>query len=78
MQCPNCRHVENGQWLYANGSRCTDDFSFEEFSYEDDNVYHTLPTLLAAQETLVSSLRLNLVLLTDRRPVGTHISQVEK
>lgn len=22
MQCPNCRQVENGQWLYANGNGC--------------------------------------------------------
>lgn len=31
MQCPNCRKVENGQWLYANGSTR----SFPEFSIED-------------------------------------------
>ncbi|KAH7277241.1 hypothetical protein KP509_39G041800 [Ceratopteris richardii] len=34
MQCPNCRHVEVGRWLYANGG-CVhedpvDDFTFEE------------------------------------------------
>ncbi|XP_057964847.1 E3 ubiquitin-protein ligase RFI2 [Malania oleifera] len=31
MQCPNCRMVEKGQWLYANGSTRT----FPEFSLED-------------------------------------------
>src|SRR4051794_27734387 len=31
MQCPNCRKVEKGQWLYANGSSC----SFPEFNMED-------------------------------------------
>ncbi|GLU07387.1 hypothetical protein SLE2022_243470 [Rubroshorea leprosula] len=31
MQCPNCRKVERGQWLYANG--CTR--SFPEFSMDD-------------------------------------------
>lgn len=31
MQCPNCRKVENGQWLYANGSTR----SFPELSIDD-------------------------------------------
>ncbi|KAF4364465.1 hypothetical protein F8388_007042 [Cannabis sativa] len=31
MQCPNCRKVENGQWLYANGSTR----SFPEISIDD-------------------------------------------
>ncbi|XP_022727521.1 E3 ubiquitin-protein ligase RFI2-like isoform X2 [Durio zibethinus] len=34
MQCPNCRKVEKGQWLYANGSTR----SFPELSMEDWNV----------------------------------------
>ncbi|CAM6102984.1 unnamed protein product [Calypogeia fissa] len=29
MQCPNCRHVENGQWLYANGTRLHDEFGID-------------------------------------------------
>ncbi|KAJ9171827.1 hypothetical protein P3X46_015139 [Hevea brasiliensis] len=31
MQCPNCRKVEKGQWLYANGSTCT----LHEMSMDD-------------------------------------------
>jgi hypothetical protein len=31
MQCPNCRKVEKGRWLYATGSS----YSFPEFSFED-------------------------------------------
>ncbi|XP_057460702.1 E3 ubiquitin-protein ligase RFI2-like [Actinidia eriantha] len=31
MQCPNCRNIEKGRWLYASGSTC----SFPEFSDED-------------------------------------------
>ena len=31
MQCPNCRKVEKGRWLYASGST----FSFPEFSIDD-------------------------------------------
>ncbi|MQL90659.1 hypothetical protein Taro_023258, partial [Colocasia esculenta] len=30
MQCPNCRKVEKGRWLYANGYR-----SFSEFNVDD-------------------------------------------
>lgn len=33
MQCPNCRKVEKGQWLYANGSAR----SFPESSMDDWN-----------------------------------------
>jgi len=33
MQCPNCRKVEEGQWLYANGFTP----SFPEFSMDDWN-----------------------------------------
>jgi hypothetical protein len=33
MQCPNCRKVEKGQWLYANGFTP----SFPEFSMDDWN-----------------------------------------
>ncbi|KAH9330065.1 hypothetical protein KI387_002173, partial [Taxus chinensis] len=35
MQCPNCRDVEDGQWLYANGGCLPDDIPFEEMGYED-------------------------------------------
>lgn len=31
MQCPNCRKIEKGRWLYATGSS----YSFPEFSFED-------------------------------------------
>ncbi|XP_051123776.1 E3 ubiquitin-protein ligase IPI1-like isoform X2 [Andrographis paniculata] len=39
MQCPNCRQIEKGQWLYANGSRAlpettTDDWAGDEDSYD--------------------------------------------
>jgi hypothetical protein len=33
MQCPNCRKVEKGQWLYASGSTR----SFPESSMDDWN-----------------------------------------
>ncbi|XP_056845544.1 E3 ubiquitin-protein ligase RFI2-like isoform X2 [Raphanus sativus] len=36
MQCPNCRKVEKGQWLYSNGCRSTPEFSAEEWVHEED------------------------------------------
>ena len=36
MQCPNCRKVEKGQWLYANGCRSNPEFSAEEWVHEED------------------------------------------
>ncbi|CAD6231393.1 unnamed protein product [Miscanthus lutarioriparius] len=35
MQCPNCRTVENGNWLYANGSRSSQDVNNDEWGYDD-------------------------------------------
>ncbi|KAK9735469.1 hypothetical protein RND81_04G207400 [Saponaria officinalis] len=35
MQCPNCRKVEKGQWLYATGSRPFADF-VEEWPHDED------------------------------------------
>ncbi|XVF32766.1 hypothetical protein REPUB_Repub17cG0111100 [Reevesia pubescens] len=37
MQCPNCRKVEKGQWLYANGStRSLPELSMEDWNLDDD------------------------------------------
>ncbi|KAK7284383.1 hypothetical protein RJT34_19128 [Clitoria ternatea] len=36
MQCPNCRKIENGQWLYANGSRSYPEFSMDDWAHDDD------------------------------------------
>ncbi|XP_051144869.1 E3 ubiquitin-protein ligase RFI2 [Andrographis paniculata] len=36
MQCPNCRKIEKGQWLYANGSRPVPEFSMDDWAHEDD------------------------------------------
>jgi hypothetical protein len=32
MQCPNCRRIEKGRWLYATGSAC----SFPDIALDDD------------------------------------------
>lgn len=43
MQCPNCRNIENGQWLYANGCNPYEDIILENFTNNEDlyDVNHT-------------------------------------
>lgn len=36
MQCPNCRKVEKGEWLYANGYGSVPEVSMDDVSLEDD------------------------------------------
>ncbi|GLJ09375.1 hypothetical protein SUGI_0107660 [Cryptomeria japonica] len=46
MQCPNCRHVEHGQWLYANGCRPHEEFIVEDLTNNDylyDVQYSEMP-----------------------------------
>ncbi|EOA27362.1 hypothetical protein CARUB_v10023476mg [Capsella rubella] len=46
MQCPNCRNVEKGQWLFANGStRPFPDFSLEDWIPEEDLYGLTYPEM---------------------------------
>lgn len=35
MQCPNCRQVESGQWLYASGCFLHEDF-VDDFAFEEE------------------------------------------
>ncbi|KAK8914286.1 hypothetical protein KSP39_PZI023790 [Platanthera zijinensis] len=45
MQCPNCRKIEKGRWLYANGLRPSSDIDFEGWMAENiyDLSYSELP-----------------------------------
>ncbi|CAA3007064.1 Hypothetical predicted protein [Olea europaea subsp. europaea] len=36
MQCPNCRKIEKGQWLYASCSRTQPDLSTDDWQHEED------------------------------------------
>ncbi|KAL5232296.1 hypothetical protein ABZP36_031072 [Zizania latifolia] len=36
MQCPNCRKIEKGNWLYANGSRPSQDINMDEWAHDED------------------------------------------
>lgn len=36
MQCPNCRKIEKGQWLYANGCRSLPEFTMDDWAHDED------------------------------------------
>lgn len=36
MQCPNCRKIEKGQWLYANGCRSFPEFNMDDWTHDED------------------------------------------
>ncbi|KAF8394585.1 hypothetical protein HHK36_020799 [Tetracentron sinense] len=36
MQCPNCRKIEKGQWLFANGCHSYPEFSVDDWTHDED------------------------------------------
>lgn len=36
MQCPNCRKIEKGKWLYANGCRLLPEFNMDDWAHDED------------------------------------------
>ncbi|GMH10442.1 hypothetical protein Nepgr_012283 [Nepenthes gracilis] len=36
MQCPNCRKIEKGQWLFATGCRSFPEFSLDDWTHDED------------------------------------------
>ncbi|XP_022719443.1 E3 ubiquitin-protein ligase RFI2 [Durio zibethinus] len=36
MQCPNCRKIEKGQWLYANGCRSYPEFNVDDWTHDEE------------------------------------------
>ncbi|KAK4748817.1 hypothetical protein SAY87_015403 [Trapa incisa] len=36
MQCPNCRNIEKGKWLYANGCRAFPEFGMDDWTWDND------------------------------------------
>ncbi|XP_016461542.2 E3 ubiquitin-protein ligase RFI2 isoform X1 [Nicotiana tabacum] len=36
MQCPNCRKIEKGQWLYAGGCRPLPEFNMDDWAHDED------------------------------------------
>ncbi|KAH7352807.1 hypothetical protein KP509_19G065400 [Ceratopteris richardii] len=46
MQCPNCRHVENGRWLYGSGGHRCDDPFLEDIIIEEEYDLFPGPELL--------------------------------
>ncbi|XP_073008588.1 E3 ubiquitin-protein ligase IPI1-like isoform X1 [Typha latifolia] len=45
MQCPNCRKIEKGNWLYANGSRSQPELNMDEWVHDEDLYDHIYPEL---------------------------------
>ncbi|XP_075657506.1 E3 ubiquitin-protein ligase RFI2 [Castanea sativa] len=39
MQCPNCRKIEKGQWLYANGCRTFPELNMDDWATHDEDLY---------------------------------------
>lgn len=62
MQCPNCRKVEKGRWLYANGCHFPD-FGMDEWTYDDDT-YDSGHSEMVSSFTLTCSLFILLHLLS--------------
>ncbi|GJR47452.1 hypothetical protein Tco_1315555 [Tanacetum coccineum] len=46
MQCPNCRKIEKGQWLYANGCRPYHEFSIDDWAHDEDLYELSVPDTL--------------------------------
>ncbi|EHA8586239.1 hypothetical protein COCNU_scaffold000125G000020 [Cocos nucifera] len=61
MQCPNCRKVEKGRWLYANGHRTSSDFDFDGWVTEDiyDLGYSELNQSLQLCRPTIQQIRLD-------------------
>ncbi|XAR52639.1 hypothetical protein NMG60_11020806 [Bertholletia excelsa] len=36
MQCPNCRKIEKGQWLFSGGYRSFHEFNMDEWAHDED------------------------------------------
>lgn len=55
MQCPNCQKIEEGQWLYAKGSRPSPEYSMDDWAHDED-LYD-----LSYYETVIVKKSLNLM-----------------
>ena len=60
MQCPNCRHTENGQWLYANGCRQRDELILEDIINEEEYDVFAEVSEIRYPHDLMVSIRTNL------------------
>jgi hypothetical protein len=60
MQCPNCRTIENGNWLYANGSRSSQDVNNDEWGYDDlyDHGHSELATFVVRELKILNFVRM--------------------
>lgn len=56
MQCPNCRKIEKGQWLYANGSRSFPEISMDDWVHDEDLYDLSYSEMVKIFEFLLKSL----------------------
>lgn len=52
MQCPNCRNVENGHWLYANGCHQREESMAEDIMIEDEYEFTGVSELIFPHDLL--------------------------
>ncbi|PPR85132.1 hypothetical protein GOBAR_AA35557 [Gossypium barbadense] len=72
MQCPNCRKVEKGQWLYANGSnRSLPELTMEDWNLDDD--YYE--PVYSEMNLLYSNLELSGVHMANSQESVHHLSR---
>ena len=60
MECPNCRRVEEGNWLMLGGSQSTDDAIYDVPYDFDDDEYLGLPVDALESEMREVSSQMNL------------------
>lgn len=58
MQCPNCRKIEKGQWLYANGLRSNPEFSVDDLTHDDDIYDLSFSEMVMKQHCYTNSLHI--------------------
>ena len=77
MQCPNCRKIEKGQWLYANGCRSFPDFSMDDWTHEED-LYDLSYSEMVSD--YLSSIGMCIVMCVDRnsRSLGYQVKKKTK
>ena len=61
MQCPNCRAIEKGQWLYSSGSPACPELSMDDGSVDHYPFYFTLTELVNGYSSLFHFLFICLV-----------------
>lgn len=75
MQCPNCRKIEKGQWLYANGCRTFPEFNMDEWAHDEDlyDLSYSEMVMVYKLLLLLSYLSLGLMVVRCQQVLGKNI-----